>query len=323
MARSPLPRAIALHAFEAVARHGSFKRAAAELRVTPSAISHQIRGLEQSLKASLFRRTPRGVELSPAGEILFPYVQRAQAEVVRGLEAMKGSRDNRIVRISAAPYFATTILIDHIEAFERAYPGFKLHLDANSKSVDFDREPIDGGIRYGSGRWNDLHAERLFVSRTIAVGAPSLVARLGEPPDLEAIAAAPTIDYRPVSSAWNIWFSVYAPNHRRTGRRVRMESLAHGVQGAEAGHGLLLAPFPLIAPAMAAGRLVLAAPGALETTGDYYFVCRPADRDTPKMRYFHTWLWAVTEELRRTKLPPLPEARRRARALRALAEPIG
>ena len=111
MARSPLPRAIALHAFEAVARHGSFKQAAAELRVTPSAI----RGLEQSLKASLFRRTPRGVELSAAGEILFPYVQRAQAEVVRGLEAMKGSRDNRIVRVSATPYIASTVLIDHIE----------------------------------------------------------------------------------------------------------------------------------------------------------------------------------------------------------------
>ncbi len=173
-----LPPLHALRAFEAAARHLSFARAAVELNLTPSAISHQIRHLEESLGRRLFERRHRGLELTAVGRVYFPLVrgafeQLAQATVLIG---GTGPELRNVLTISCMPSFAMVWLIPRLPAFQAAHPAIEVRLDTSSRFVDFARDGIDVGIRFGTGQWPGVAAEFLFSETLFPICAPALIA---------------------------------------------------------------------------------------------------------------------------------------------------
>ena len=148
-----LPPLHALRAFEAAARHLSFARAAAELNLTPSAISHQIRHLEESLGRRLFERRHRGLELSAIGRIYFPLVRDAFGQLAEATALIGGAGPelHNVLTISCTPSFAMAWLIQRLPSFQAAHPEIEVRLDTSTRLVDFARDGVDVGIRFGTG----------------------------------------------------------------------------------------------------------------------------------------------------------------------------
>ena len=170
-----LPPLNALRTFEAAARHLSFTKAAAELFVTQAAVSHQIRTLEDHLGARLFRRANRALMLTDEGQALVPAVRDAFDRLLAGVRRVEDLCCGGALTISTTPSFAATWLAGRLVRFQALHPEIELHLGATPRLVDFAREGIDCGIRYGEGDWPGLRAERLFRTALMPVCSPILL----------------------------------------------------------------------------------------------------------------------------------------------------
>src|SRR5690606_14082441 len=153
-----LPPLNALRAFEAAARHLSFTRAAEELFVTQAAVSHQIRLLEDHLGLKLFRRLNRKLLLTEAGQQYLPSVRSAFDELNAATQRLEAGDRQGILTVSVIPSFAARWLVPRLGRFREAHPEIDLRLAATLANVDFTRDDVDVGIRYGAGRYPDLHA---------------------------------------------------------------------------------------------------------------------------------------------------------------------
>jgi LysR family transcriptional regulator, glycine cleavage system transcriptional activator len=283
----PLP---ALRVFEMASRHPTFALAAEEIGITPSAVSHQVRQLERHLGANLFERGPRGSTLTPAGIIMARAVDAAYRRIAQGIDEVGALAPRNRLRISCVPAYATILLAPHMHEFERANPDLDIRLEVTSTLADLASDGIDCGIRYGGGRWPDLKAWRLANSEMIAVASPRLVAELGLAEHPERITDAPLIDLAERPDAWRMWFGAVMPGQPVPRRKLRIESLVAGLQAAETGVGIVLAPSGLAEPLIAAGRLATAHPGRTSEASDYFLVCRKRDAESAKVRRFRTWL---------------------------------
>src|SRR5262249_13582981 len=176
-----LPPLHALRAFEAAARHMSFAAAAEELSLTPSAISHQIRHLEERLGRRLFDRKPRGLALTPLGQLYFPLVRSAFEQLVQATSLVGGvgPDQQKVLTISCTPSFAMAWLIQRLPSFQAAHPEIEVRLDTSTRIVDFARDGVDVGIRFGLGHWPGVVAERLFGETLFPVCSPALLAEKG------------------------------------------------------------------------------------------------------------------------------------------------
>ena len=182
----PLPSLHALHVFEVAARLGSFTKAGAELRVTQTAVSHQIKQLEGELDVLLFRRTGRGLELTREGQAwltelsaIFSRLREANHKLRR---RSKGERP--VVSLTTLPSFGARWLVPRLGGFIAKHPDLDLRISASEAVVDFTREPIDVGIRFGPGPYPGLFAEKLLDDHFVIVAAPAKAARLKKPADL-------------------------------------------------------------------------------------------------------------------------------------------
>ena len=171
-----LPPLSALRTFEAAARHLSFTRAADELHVTQAAVSHQIKALEEHLGARLFRRLNRRLLLTDDGQLLMPSVRRAFDELAAGVERVRERCCGGTFTISTTPSIAANWLAARLGRFQALRPEFEIRLMATPRLIDFAREGVDCGIRYGFGDWPGLRAERLFGAALTPVCSPRLLA---------------------------------------------------------------------------------------------------------------------------------------------------
>src|SRR5436853_2220311 len=170
----PLPPLNALKAFEAIARHLSFAKAADELHVTPAALSHQIRALEGQLGLALFHRRTRAIELTDAGRLVYPGLHAGFESVRNAIGQLARARDGNVLVISATPGLVAKWLIPRLWRFLRAYPDIDARVSGTLKIVDFAAEGVDVGIRLSKQITSDLHVELLFTDSMIAVYAPQL-----------------------------------------------------------------------------------------------------------------------------------------------------
>ncbi len=177
-----LPPLGALRTFEAAARRASFKHAADELHVTPTAVSHQIRLLEESLGVKLFERQTRKVRLTPAGHLLFPAVRDGLDGMERAVLAVQRSGQTNVATLTSTVAFMARRLAPRAGQFRAAYPDWTLRLDASDQIVDLDHD-ADAAIRYGSGNYPGLVVEPLFCDRFAPVCSPGL--RLASVQDLK------------------------------------------------------------------------------------------------------------------------------------------
>lgn len=301
MSDDRLPSLVALRAFEAAARLGSFQSAAQALHLTPSAVSHQIRGLELEFGQPLFARKHRKVELTDAGRTLETYVAKGFEELRRGAAALRLDRRPNVLRVSAAPAFAAAFLTHWIEAFEQQHRGLELRLSVSHTVADLDVEAIDVAVRLGTGAPTDLFSELLMPIVAGPVCTPELAARLKTPADLaQATRLCITQDAR----GWRPWLRVAGLDEDQPpGRELWFETLNVAIQGALDGLGVALAPLTLTAQHVAAGRLAAPFQQTVRSKFEYRLVCRRGEEALPKVARFRRWLAA---ELAAEAAPPSP-----------------
>jgi LysR family glycine cleavage system transcriptional activator len=284
-----LPPLSALRAFEAAARHGSFKLAANELAVTPTAISHQIRFLEEYTGLGLFERQVRKVVLTDAGAALYPVLRdgfNAFEAVLQGLAAHKARRQ---VRISATNAFMARWLAPRVADFRRLHPDIDLELHASDQAVELGGELADLAIRYGRGPYPGMVSEPLFADRFAPVASPALA--VSGPADL---AAFPLIDFKwsrqhPLNPTWKNWFAAAGLAWPAPRGQLRFSDEGHAIQAALAGQGVALLSLELVADELAAGRLVQ--PFGPAIPGHTYHLVRSAGHaPAPHVEAAQAWL---------------------------------
>ncbi|MFC6672364.1 transcriptional regulator GcvA [Marinobacterium aestuariivivens] len=170
-----LPPLNALRSFEAAARHGSFNKAADELFVTPSAVSHQVKTLEDFLDVRLFLREKRRVSLTSAGERYLASVQLALDEIDSATRRLMASPNSVAVTIAVAPAFLTRWLVPRIGQFQTEHPDVELRLSNLSGPIDFDHSDTDMAVYFGRGAWPDLEIEHLLNVHLVPVCSPRLL----------------------------------------------------------------------------------------------------------------------------------------------------
>lgn len=282
-----LPSLSALRAFEAAAREGSFQAAAESLRLTPSAVSHQIRSLELDFGQPLFLRRHRKVELTEAGRTLQAYVTRGFDELRRGAAALRQDRRATVLRVSAAGAFATAFLAHRIGDFEARYPGLEVRLELSQALVDFDLEPIDVGIRLGFAAPPNLFSEQVLPITAGPVCTPELAGKLKGVDDLASVTR---ISITQDPKGWRAWFRAAGRADAPGGREVWFDNLMTALQAAVDGVGVVQAPLPLVAHHLQSGRLVAPFEVSMRSKQAYRLVCRRGEEDLPKVARFRRWL---------------------------------
>jgi LysR family glycine cleavage system transcriptional activator len=295
----PLLPLNALRAFEAIARHMSFARAADELHVTPAALSHQIRGLEEQLGVPLFTRRARSIALTDTGRLIYPGVHAGFESVRNALGQLERARDQNIVVISATPGLVAKWLMPRLWRFLRAYPDIDARVSATMKVVDFSAEGVDLAIRLSKQVMPDLHAEKLFDDSMLPVCAPRLVEQgLRKPADL---ARFPLIHYDFATSmhappVWADWFPIAGLQGIDVRRGLRVNAADHALDAAVSGAGVVLSHKLIASDDVHSGRLVAPFGPELPLTSAYYFVCPKGHATRPNVRAFRDWLFAEMAE---------------------------
>jgi LysR family transcriptional regulator of beta-lactamase len=276
-----------LRAFEAAARHLSFTRAAIELCVTPPALSHQVKALEERLGIPLFRRLPRGLALTDEGQALLPVLREAFDRVAAALEEFGGGKGREVLSVGAVGTFALGWLLPRLDAFRAEHPFVDLRLTTNNNRVDIAEEGLDFAIRFGDGAWHGTDATLLFDAPLTPLCSPKIAARLSEPADL----AGGTLlrSYR--VGEWSAWFEAAGvPTPPLTG--PVFDSAAMMIEAALAGHGVALGPACMFERELAEGRA--ARPFRLEVVmGGYWLTSLKSRKPTPAMAAFRSWILAA------------------------------
>ena len=292
-----LPSLDALRAFECVARHMSFTKAAEELHVTQSALSHRIGALERELDVVLFRRLTRRLELTSAGEVLQGGMRRALEEIVRSTTEMHRAHAARPLTVSVLPSFAMRWLIPRLARFKALHPAIEVRVLAEPGISNLRSGAADLALRFGRGRYPDLHVTKLMPDSLFPVCSPALMKQVGRIAAPAEIARYPLLfDHEAENdtsgTGWASWLKqVGAPDVPcKEGLRFNRADLM--LEAAASGLGLALARRSLALGDLATGRLVRALPHEVPTQYDYYFVCLPESADLPGVVAFRDWLLA-------------------------------
>lgn len=294
-----LPPLNALRAFEAAARHLSFAKAADELRVTPAAVSHQIKALEAHLGTPLFRRLNKAVLLTDAAQILLPGVRDGFDRLAQAVEKLAGRDAGAMLTVSVTPSFGARWLLPRLDRFRARHPEITVRFDATERLVDFAREPIDMGVRYGSGRYAGLESTPLIQEEVFPVCSPRLLdgpRPLRAPGDLRHHVLIHTDwDARDDTSPdWRMWLLAAGVTDVDPTKGLMFGETNLAIQAAIEGQGVVLSSDVLSTNDIAAGRLVRLFDVRMSGDSGYgYFVVAPkATARLPKVIAFRDWLLA-------------------------------
>ncbi len=286
-----LPPLTALRAFEAAARHMSFAKAAAELNVTPAALSYQIKALEADLGIPVFRRLNRAVELTEAGRALAPSTTDAFATLSTAWRNTKRLNDSGVLTITAGPAFTSKWLAPRLYKFAQDHPEIELRFNAGLKIADFDRDEVDVAIRFGRDVAEGLFAEPLGVEWLTPMMTPEMAKAMKSPQDLgnATLIHDDSIAFMKMKWDWTSWCSV-AGVKADTEHGLRFSHADHALDAAMSGAGVVLGRITLATRALEAGQLV--APFALGLIADAQFriVCPHGHENRPHIRAFRDWV---------------------------------
>ena len=286
-----LPPFIALRAVEAAVRHRSYSRAADELAVTQSAVSHQIRRLEAELGVRLFER--RGAEMIPTWE-----ASRLAGEIGHGLDVLRtalrdfrDAPDGDPLVVSLSPQFARRWLVSGLPELLAGAGGDGVEVRVEERYVDLAAEGVDVGVRYGDGAWDGVQSLRLFKETLFPVCSPRLASDLGISRPEDLLTAPLLHGQRP----WSLWFEAYglaAPPQRGLlfdDSHMQREAAAQGL-------GVALARSGVVQPDLDAGRLVRPLRGDVPSGLGYFAVWRPESRKLERIKTVRDWLLAQVHE---------------------------
>ena len=274
-----------LRAFEAAARHLSFTNAAIELRVTPAALSQQVKALEDRLGLPLFHRLPRGLALTDEGQAMLPVLSQSFDAIAAMLERLTGGAE-AVLSIGAVGTFAVAWLLPRLDAFRATHPEIDVRISTNNNRVDIAEEGLDFAIRFGDGAWHGTEAELLTAAPVTPLCTPHIAARLAEPKDLmrETLLRS----YR--ADDWTRWFAA-AGLQAPVLRGPIFDSSQLMADAAAQGLGVALVPHFLFEAEQVTGRLIR--PFPIEADIGSYWLTRLKSRSlSTEMIAFRDWLLA-------------------------------
>ncbi|HET6804786.1 MAG TPA: LysR substrate-binding domain-containing protein [Frateuria sp.] len=282
MSKLPLT---ALQGFVLAARTGNLSSAARQLHLTTSALSHQIRGLEERLGRRVFVRGPRGVDLTPDGTRLLDSVGPQFAAIEQALRYFNAP-DPDVLTLSVMASVASSWLLPRLPQFAARHPRLQLNLQSSVALVDFDREAVDAAMRFGPGHWPGVRAEHLFDDWLIPIASPGLIARLGRPV-LGRLSEWPLL--RDPADVWPRWFRTFGgtPPARYVAHFDDTETLHCA---AIEGMGVALGRLTMARPLVEAGQLVLLSTRRLRAEYAHYLVYPARSAAHPALLAFRDWL---------------------------------
>jgi LysR family glycine cleavage system transcriptional activator len=307
----------ALRAFEAAARHLSFKKAADELHVTPAAISHQIKALEDNLGVRLFHRGNRTLALTPVAQAALAKLRAGFTQLAAAVEEMRTYDNPSLLSVSVTPSFANKWLMPRLHRFVTKHPDIELNITASSKLVDAktmtllqDMEladvefgGIDVAIRFGSGQYPGFRVEKLFPSTVVPVCSPQLLESehpLREPSDLihHTLLHVDPIYRFEYQSYWEIWLeAVGLKGEIDPVRGLHFNHAYMALEAAIDGLGVALTQSILAASDIVAGRLVAPFRQTLSMDFTYYLVYTEETAQRPSLIAFRRWLFDEIERM--------------------------
>lgn len=274
----------ALRAFEVAARHLSFTHAADELNVTQTAVSMQVKNLEERIGVALFRRLPRGLALTDEGLALRPVLAESFERIITVLGQFENGHLREVLTLGVVGTFAVGWLMPRMREFQQTHPFVDLRLLTNNNRVDLAGEGLDYAIRFGNGAWHGTEAERLFDAPLTPMCAPAVAARLRHPCDLETETLLRS--YR--SDEWNHWFAAAGAACPPVRGFVFDSSLTMAEAAAQQA-GVALLPVNMFARELSQGRL--ACPFDIAVSCDAYWLTRlKSKQETAAMQAFRMWL---------------------------------
>jgi LysR family glycine cleavage system transcriptional activator len=292
-----LPSLNGLRAFEAAARHLSFTVAAAELNVTQTAISHQIRRLEEELGIRLFVRQNRALALTPQAKDYLPGVRAAFNDLRLATDRLLRKDNAHVLTVSTLASLAAKWLLPRLSAFQETHPGIDVRITTSTALVDFKGGDVDAAIRYGRGDWPGLHADWLMADQLFPVCSPALLTGkrpLRSPEDLRDHVLLHTSNAN--SDDWRLWLTAAGlPANISKQPGLTFDLILMTVQAALDGIGVAMGRTSYVEADIAKGRLVVPFKITLPANAGFYLVYPEATADTPKLTAFRQWLVASVQ----------------------------
>jgi LysR family transcriptional regulator, glycine cleavage system transcriptional activator len=291
-----------LRAFEAAARHSSFTKAADEMNVTQGAISRQVRELERHLGFDLFERVHGRLELGRSGRAYAAALTDAFDRIARATEELVATRTQTILAIRSYTTLLVRWLIPLLPDFQVEHPNIEIRLVSASDHVNFDRDNVDLGIRYGYGRWPKLQSDLLFEDELFPVCSPKLreAAQLKTPRDLSRC----TLLHLNLRRAdWPDWLAAAGVESLQVANNLFLEDLGVVYQCATAGLGVAMGQRAYVLDDLAAGRLVAPFSVVLRRSAGYYLVCPKERANVAKILTFRRWLQGLLAERSKAGTP--------------------
>ena len=285
-----LPPLSSLRVFEAAARHKSFRKAADELNLTASAVSHGIQTLENWLGTELFVRKSRGLQLTSAGAIYAPLINQALSLIAKATEQLPGRKATGTLSLSSAPTFANKIVLPRLEKFSAKFPDIRVTIDTSLRPVDLALDDFDVAIRFAPTHKPEPHWTSLAIETLLPVCSPALKDQFGTL-DTRVLSHAPLIHVTSVGADWHHWFrasGIELPALIDGGLRVDTVQMA--LDAAMRGLGVVLGRSPLVDEDIAAGRLVPLAAQTIASGSSYWLVTSPTEFQKPEVKLFRQWL---------------------------------
>jgi LysR family glycine cleavage system transcriptional activator len=299
----------ALRAFEAAARHLSFKKAALELHVTPGAVSHQVKLLEDYLGAPLFRRLTRALELTSEAQAMLPKVRGGLDSLVEAVERARARRGHGTLTVVAPPNFAARWLIPRLARFTDAHPELDLHLASSPNTIDTGDEGHEvpatdaagdaplAMVRFGDGRYPGSRVDEVFSAVYVPVCSPKLLQRgkpLRTPDDLRfhTLVHDDTEMEEGARPSWSDWLQAVGATEVDASRGPRFSNASLAFEAALEGIGVALVMKPLVRPEIEAGRLVFPFDITAPASFSYYLVTSEASAEDRALEEFRRWLLA-------------------------------
>lgn len=302
-----MPPLNALRAFEAAARYLSFTLAAGEMNVTPGALSHQIRGLEEFLGVRLFERHTRSIALTAEGKLLYPGVHAGFSLIRDAVTGLRGTDNERVLVVSTPPGLTSKWLAARLYRFADAHPDVEVRISSSFANVNFALDGVDAAVRNAPLLDSGdplLYRDKLIDIVLAPVCSPKLLARFGKLDDPAALAQLPIIHDdalvgRVEIPTWADWQQAAGIKVGDLQRGLHFSSSDHALDAALEGGGVLLSHTVLAHDDLRSGRLVKPFELMLPTGRGYYFVCPKAKKTQRKLRLFQAWLHREVAQLDR------------------------
>lgn len=293
--KKPLSHLNGLRALEAISRHQSIVEAARELGVSPAAVGQQVHNLEEFLALSLVQRNGRTIELTEAARSIAVDIRNGFDHLNVAWSRLQESQSESTILVTTPPSFAAKWLIPRLEGFTRQFPEIGVRLETSDRLVDFWREDIQIGVRYGPGGYDGLEETLLFNENAFPVCSPRLLSEgppLEHPADLRhhVLIHDKTMAFEPTFPTWDMWLKAANVSDVDTSRGITVNSSVLATQAAVDGQGVALGRSRVVEIELRQGRLLRPFEDFIQIPFRYLIVHLPGKRRHRTVRRFYDWL---------------------------------